>query len=174
MRCECHSDIICIIAWGDSGRTQHATPHAPSTSHRLARALHQVRRSSGCMHARGSTPHPRRHRRHTNTNSNPTHHHQKHTGRAGGHSRNRYTEQGTRPPKRTVDAQQISPNPCLLPKGTRNEPIGPKPETPHHYKGAPPQTSFRTCGADWTSGLITHSSNPPHTSGLMSLVRTQT
>ena len=125
-----------------SGQRRSARTARQAMPQARARAAPGPRRSSGCMHARGSTPHPRRHRRHTNTNSNPTHHHQKHTGRAGGHSRNRYTEQGTRPPKRTVDAQQTSPNPCLLPKGTRNEPIGPKPETPRHYKDALPHTPW--------------------------------
>ena len=60
-RCERHSDIICIIAWGDSGRTQHATPHAPQhkpLAHARAAPGPQVLRMQCTREAVHHTPSP--------------------------------------------------------------------------------------------------------------------
>jgi len=127
-------EIICIIAWGDSGRTQHATPHATRASAQATGSRARCTRSAGphnAMHARGSTPHPRP------QTASPTHHHNSTTnmqqpttqlsqdihrpgGRAGTLEKRRDREQGTRPPSKTGDAQQTSRNPCLLPKARRS------------------------------------------------------
>ena len=60
-----------IIAWGDSGKSRHATPHAHQHEP-LARARAASDPQVLRMHARarGSTPHPRRRHQRTNTNSN--------------------------------------------------------------------------------------------------------
>ena len=59
-----------------------------------------------------------------------------------GHSRNRCAEQGTRPPKSTVDAQQLSQNHCLLPKARLNEPIGSASETPQSLPSQTPKCIY--------------------------------
>ena len=120
-----------IIAWGDSGKSRHATPHAHQHEPRwLAHAL-RLRSASpqdACTCTRQHT---------TPQTASPTHEHKlqqpnNNTGRAGGHSKNRDAEQGIRPHSAGPSTRNRPPILCLLPKG---KPIGLQssdPETPPH------------------------------------------
>ena len=82
-------------------------------------------RSAGpqnAMHARGSTPHPRRHRRRTTTTPQPTKHHTRHTGRAGGNSRNDATESKELAPLKDWRRATDLPKPLSSPKSESSLP----------------------------------------------------
>ena len=77
------------------GFKEDAARHPSRASAQATGSRARCTRSAGpqnAMHARGSTPHPRRHRRRTTTTPQPTTNHTRHTGRAGGNSRNAATE----------------------------------------------------------------------------------
>ena len=80
------------------GFREDAARHPSRASAQATGSRARCTRSAGpqnAMHARGSSQYttgPRRHRRHTTTTPKPTTNHTRHTGRAGGNSRNAATE----------------------------------------------------------------------------------
>ena len=166
-----------IIAWGDSGKSRHATPHAHQHEP-LARARAASDPQVLRMHARarGSTPHPRRRHQRTNTNSNNQTQH-----RAGGRALEepRCRARDSPPLSRTVDAQQTSNS--LPPSKSKTELVYPSsdPETPPHpikMLPHPIQSEASRCWNTWSGATRllptparASSSSPTHLGSGLSL-----
>ena len=102
------------------GFREDAARHPSRASAQATGSRARCTRSAGpqnAMHARGSTPHPRRHRRRTTTTPQPTKH-TRHTGRAGGNSRNDATESKELAPlndwRRATDLPKAKAKPLTL------------------------------------------------------------